>query len=72
MQDASRRGRAPIRMGEPDRRQRHLGAKENRPFQYGQLLARTSMMPKVQAILHDWSIALEFMTDDPSEAKESA
>jgi hypothetical protein len=29
-----------------------------------------SIMLKVQAILHDGSVALEFMTDDPSEAEE--
>jgi hypothetical protein len=27
-------------------------------------------MLKVQAILHDGSVGLEFMTDDPSEAEE--
>ena len=27
-------------------------------------------MPKLQAIFHDGSVGLEFMTDDPSEAEE--
>jgi hypothetical protein len=43
---------------------------QNRPFQYAQPLARMNIMLKVQAILHDGSVALEFMTDDASEAEE--
>jgi len=33
-------------------------------------LAEASQFLKVQAILQDGSVALEFMTDDPTEAKE--
>jgi hypothetical protein len=50
----------------------YLPAKYDRqgcPFRTAQPVTQNAML-KLQAILHDRSVALEFRTDDPSEAQE--
>ena len=43
---------------------------QNKPFRFAYLLTRMSIMLKVQAILQDGSVGLEFMTEDAAEAEE--